>query len=243
MRRLEQLREAKEEAESSSGDSETVSTEELFRFKKYRPGMIFFNKKLLEKLLDRGHYSLLSAGRNASDKKEKRLPWDAKKFMRRNRALEEDLKKAGFMFTPGFGKYEGSELSFLVFHNSGLWKQSKQSEEAQKAFMVHHQNVSEHQLVRDLAKKYNQQSVIHSKGQENEMHYVTGDDAGKFHGGKGYSLSKGAKDYYTRVHLTKPPKKDETSKFTLSFNFGKENLKDIAEAVHKALIQFSQSVF
>jgi hypothetical protein len=146
------------------------------------------------------------------------------------------------MYTPVFGKYGGPEFSVIVFHNSDLWKKAKDSENAQKGFMVHHQDVSEHEIVRDLGKKYNQEAVIHSQGKKNEMHYTTGADAGKFVGGSDYEFAPSAKDFYSRLHLTKPPKKGESSKFRLNFAFG-EKLKPVAEAIHKVFSNLMKVLF
>ncbi len=185
--------------------------------------------KLQEKL-NHGHYSIISAGRSASDPKEKDLPWDHPIFKERHEKLRQDLIHHGYDHTEIHGKYGAPEMSFIVHHKPEL----PSPVGYQKAFMVHHKSTSEHESIRKLGKKYNQESVIHSKGGQNEMHFVTGQHAGTHHKGEGHELKPAADDYYSEVSHPSGSK----TKFALNFHWGEHHPQD--KAVLKAMVPESE---
>jgi len=152
----------------------------------------------LQRKLNGGHYSLVSAGRNIEDPEEKDLPENHPKFLARHEKLRSDLINHGLDHTEVEGHWGGKEKSFLVHHVPKA-KVATPRNVMTKTFMVHHNDPSEHSTVRDLAKKYNQNSVIHSKGGYHECHYVTGADAGTHNKGAGHTLKPEATDLYTEV--------------------------------------------
>jgi hypothetical protein len=67
----------------------------------------------------------------------------------------------------------------------------------------------------ELGEKFNQDSVIYSDHNKNEMIFTTGEHKGQRHVGNGFDLlPKEAGDYYTEIALLK-----KTIKFSLHFDF------------------------
>lgn len=182
----------------------------------------------LHRKLKNGHYSIITAGANRSDPKEKDLPWDHPMFKERHEKLRQDLIHHGLDHTEGMGHYEGKEHSFVVYHGPG--GRTPPDVSGTKSFMVHHEHPSEHATVRDLGKKYNQQSVIHSLGGKHELHFVTGDHAGTHHKGVGHEIKPHAEDYYTEIKHKEP----RSTKFSLNLNWGTHHPEH--EAVLKAMV-------
>lgn len=184
------------------------------KFGRYKP----MDRGSLYHTLKSGHYSIISAGKNPSHPEEKHLEDSHPHFEKRHEALRRDLEHHGLDHTEVEGMYGGKERSFIVHHHPDKKPQTG------KAFMVHHQDTSEHQTIRDLGKKYNQESVIHSKGGQHEMHYVTGEHAGTHHKGEGHEIKPHASDFYTKVeHEDHPP-----TKFSLNFNWDTHHPHDQA---------------
>lgn len=160
----------------------------------------------LEHHLRHGTYSIVSAGRNSQDEHEKTLPEDHEMFTKRHEQLRGDLDKHGYAYTEVEGHYGGKERSFVVHHGPGA---------KGNAFMVHHDSPSEFSHIRELGKKYNQDSVIHSHRGTNEMHFTTGTHVGTHHKGSGHKMMGRAKDLYTEVAH---PTGDKT-RFQLNFDW------------------------
>lgn len=211
----------------AAGVSGAKGSRVAFEVDHLRPGPNILHKKLVGKLLKHGHFSLVSGGRNMEDPKEAKMPEDHKLFDRRHESLRSDLNKLRMPYTEAIGHYGGKEHSFVVFHDDVPWEHRKMNG-GQKSFMVHHRKTSEHDVIRKLGKKYNQQSVIHSKGGAHEVHYVTGEAAGKFASGAGHRFIPHAKDFYTRI-----PTKGGTTKFSLKLDF--DHKRPFVQALHKTL--------
>jgi hypothetical protein len=105
--------------------------------------------------------------------------------------LYKDLEERGISFEKVEGNYGGMpESSVMVPHNE------KVNEE----------------VLNELAKKYNQESIAHKLGDLNKLQYVSGPNAGKFHQGKGMLLDDELAENFTR-------RSDYGGKFQLDFNF------------------------
>jgi len=184
----------------------------------------------LRHVLSNGHFSIISAGKSASDASEKHLPWDHKAFMDRHESLRKDLEHHGLRYTEADGMYDGPEKSFIVYHHPDT---PTHPDVTEKAFMVHHKHPSEHSLLRHLGKKYNQESIIHSRNGVNEMHYTNGEQEGSHEKGTGHEEHiPDSKNYWTKVYHS-PEGKPTYTKFSLNFNWGKYHSHE--DAVHKAV--------
>ena len=197
---------------------------------------IRLTKEELKAVLKKGHYSILSAGRNPADPDEAELPWDDPVFVERHAALKAELESLGFPHTEIEGHYGLPEMSFFVIHGD--------TARTKGPFMIHHKSVTEHAAIRNLGEKYNQESVIHSKDGRHELHYTSGENLGRFNPGSGYKFVPNAKDYFTVVYhegvaMVRPDMTKLTeagisaSKFTLEFNWDK--FEDFANAILKAI--------
>ena len=183
----------------------------------------------LRHILKNGHFSILSAGRSASDPKEKHLPWNHEKFTARHESLRRDLDHHGFRYTEVDGMYGGPEKSFIVYHGNV----PSHPDTNERSFLVHHDHPSEHALIRGLGKKYNQESVIHSREGVNEMHYTGGRHTATHHKGAGHiEHAPDTADYWTKVHHITGGKPAYT-KFSLNFDWGSHHAHD--DAMHKAV--------
>lgn len=173
------------------------------------------SKSELHHTLTRGHFSIISAGRNGNDPSEKPLEWDDPKFKERHEVLRRDLEKHKLRYTEVFGKYGKPEHSFIVHHAS-----APPEGDQTKAFLVHHQENGEHALIRKLGKKFNQDSVIHANAGTNEMHFTTGVQEGKHHAGAGFDYKPGARQDFTKVPLSD---RKRPVKFALKFDFSQHH--------------------
>jgi len=158
------------------------------------------DKATLQSTLTNGHFSIISAGRNPNDPKESVLSPDDEVFHKRHEELRYELNKANLPYTEVVGHYGGTESSFLVFHD-----QTKLTPKTQKSMMVHHKDEGgakvDRKVVADLAKKFNQDSVLYGSAGRNEIVFTTGKKAGKTCGGKGWKEVPKAKDFYTDIKL------------------------------------------
>lgn len=196
--------------------------------KKYLAGRRPLNMSELRHTLKHGHYSIISAGRNSNHPEEKNLPADHPRFQQRHEDLRRDLDRHGFGYTEVDGHYGGKERSFIVHHNSGFKLNNP-------AYMVHHRDVSEHKIIRDLGKKYNQDSVIHSKDGTHEMHYTTGPNSGTHHKGTGHAMKPHASDSYTEV-----PSLGRSSRFSLNFDW--DHYHGLQHALYKSVELFVRAL-
>lgn len=178
-------------------------------------------------MLDRGTFSILSAGKGPADATG--AAWNDPVFRQRHEGLRNALKQHGFRYTEVRGNYGAHEVSFIVHH------EHDPSLPPANAVLVHHPlgaatPPSEFALIRQLGARHQQESVIHSRpvegqegsvGRHNEMHFVTGSDAGLHRGGQGVNpLSEDAENFYTVV---RHPYGDiaRHTKFSLNFDFEK----------------------
>jgi hypothetical protein len=120
--------------------------------------------------------AMISAGRNPANAVDMKLT--DKQIDERTKSLENDLKAAGYVYTPAEGKYENPEKSFMVLIH-----------DAQKEEMF------------ELGSKYNQDSVAFADKGKNSLLMTTGKEKGKeAMAGQGYSVIDNPKDdddFYT----------------------------------------------
>ncbi len=150
-------------------------------------GEISLKSSEVDELLKKGVVGFVSAGKSPHDKKDVNP-------VKRHKELKKDLVAKGYKFLPVKGKYGEEEDSYMVM-----------IPDASKKDMI------------KLGKKYNQDSVLHSDHDNNELIYTTGDNAGKTVKGKGYKkLGSKESDNYTEVKTS-----DGTFRFSLNLNFKK----------------------
>ena len=155
-------------------------------------GHVQLHSKDLDTALKHGPISIISAGRNPNIPEDKGMTDE--QIAKRYKKLEEELKERGFKYTKVRGHYGGQEDSFMV-HNAD----PKEMDE--------------------LGAKFNQDSVIHTEGGENRLHYTTGEHKGTHHKGSGHVEVPGAKDYYSEIGTIDGKK----SKFSLNLDFGRHH--------------------
>jgi len=174
-----------------------MSIQEQPKSKKF-PHHVKLTKIDLEKTLSHGHYSLISAGRNPNDPKEAKMARDDEFFHKRHEELRNELEKNGFYYTEVVGHYDGLENTFLVFHDD-----TELTPKTQKSLMVHHHDAYELQsrrkVLEELAKKFNQNSVLHGNGGKNILVFTSGEKAGQYCGGQGWNEAPEATNYYTDI--------------------------------------------
>lgn len=95
----------------------------------------------------------------------------------RNLHLENDFRKIGAVYHRVEGKYGNEEDSFLVHHTA---------------------NVTPERLER-LAAKHGQQTILHVSRGKHQMKYATGEKAGGYHPGLGYTFNPASTDEYTQL--------------------------------------------
>lgn len=157
------------------------------------------DKNLLKEVLDKGYFTILSAGPNFRDNVENKMKKDDEYFHERHLALRDELERTGMPYTEVMGHYEGEEPSFLVFHDK-----VEMTPKTSKSFMVHHDKKSfnkQRKVMEELGKKFNQDSVLHGINGKNEMTFTTGPKKGETCGNKGWKEVPDAKDFYTDIEL------------------------------------------
>lgn len=166
-------------------------------YKKY----LKLDKPKLQETLTKGHFTIISAGRNSKDPKEALLEADDEMFHMRHEELRKELEKANLSYTEVVGHYGGKEPSFLVFHDD-----TQLTPKTQKSMMVHHRDKEEakehRQIMEELGKKFNQDSVLCAAEGRNEIVFTTGSHTGKTCGGHGWKEVPDAEDYYTDIELS-----------------------------------------
>jgi hypothetical protein len=185
-------------------------------------GEVRLTRPQLDAVLEHGTYSIISAGRNGNDSREKDMHPEHAEFKARHEKLRGELSKRSLRYTEVEGHYGSKEPSFIVHHDSA-------KPQPGNAFMVHHDSPSEFGVMRTLGKQFNQDSVIHSHRGAHELHFTTGDHEGEHHKGKGHEYKPGAEDFYTKVETP-----GRASKFALSFDWDKHHA--FKDAVLKALL-------
>lgn len=156
-------------------------------------GEIKLTKDEVTTLLQKGRVGFISAGKNPSSTSTDELGMGEKDIMSRGDDLQKELITKGLKFVKVKGKYGEEEDSFMV--------------------MI--PDVERSELV-GLGRKYNQDSIIYSDKNKNEMIFTTGSKTGYRHVGTGFKyLDAKTADFYTEVDIG-----DENPiKFTLNFNF------------------------
>lgn len=169
---------------------------EIVRFKH----RITLDKPKLKEILSKGHFTILSAGRNPNDPKEKNMSPDDKYFHQRHEDLIDMLEALELPYSEVVGHYDGEEPSFLVFHD-----ETKMTDKTQKSAMIHHRDKkdldSKREALSELGMRLNQDSVLHGSGGRNEIVFTTGKKKGKTCGGEGWQEAPKADNYYTDIKL------------------------------------------
>ena len=169
------------------------------------------SKDELSYVLSTGSYALVSGGRNSNIKEEADLDEQDEKFVQRHEELKSELVNSGYAHTEITGHYGGEEKSFLV--------------------MVHDQDESE---MKELGKKYNQDSVIVANQGKQKMFFTTGENEGSYFSGSGWEQTQDAETDYTLFKTS-----DGTLiKFSLNFDFDNMNTDEGESAqIEKAIIE------
>lgn len=174
-----------------------------------------WTKEKVHKLIGEGNYSIISAGRNSYSDEEKGMDADNETFRNRHKQLQADLEEMGLPYMEVVGHYGGKEDSFLVVH--GNHELPDGMKKGRKSFMVDHgeKDVDKTMTSLDeLGSKYNQDSVLHGRKGENQMHFTTGKHKGKKCGGKGWNEAQSAEDYFTEANVGT----NEHTKFQMDIN-------------------------
>lgn len=182
---------------------------------------IKLDRKNLHKVLSNGHFTIISAGRNGKDTREKDMEATDPFFHERHEKLRADLEANGLAYTEAIGHYDNPESSFIVIHD-GTTLTPKTS----KSVMVHHRDDADakrqRRVLAELGEKYNQDSVLFGSEGKNDILFTTGERKGKKCGGKGWKETPAATNYYTDVELSNR----EHTKFAL----------DIQECIDKGWV-------
>lgn len=158
----------------------------------------------VKKVLQYGEVGLISAGINPADERDKML--SEKQVDERYGKLKGDLVKKGYTFVRVKGKYGEEEDSFMVMVNDVSKKD-----------------------IQAMGTAYNQDSIIYSNGNRNELIYTTGDNKHKKHRGGGFKwLKEDVSDYYSEIETDKGK-----MKFSLNFHWGKLSKAMIEKAFGK----------
>ena len=153
-------------------------------------GQVNLHSKDFEAAMKHGPFSIISAGVNSDSEEDRGMT--NPRLSQRTKRLEQELQDASYKYAKLKGQYGGSSEAYLVFHG-------------------------DEKHLNDLAKKFNQASVIHSKKGEHRMHHVSGENEGKHHKGKGYTEVPEAKDYFSSLNTSDGQQK----KFNLTLDYGK----------------------
>lgn len=165
-------------------------------------------KQELDVLLTKSTFALMSAGRNPNNPEDMKLTDDQVKA--RHRAMLDDLRAEGYVFTQCRGKYENPEESVMV--------------------MTHD---ADRDNVLGLGAKYNQDSVVFCSKGSNEMVYTTGPKKGtETMRGSGYEEVPGAKNYYTDMPLGVGGK----VRFTMSLADVEKALRSMGVTMGKSIL-------
>jgi len=169
----------------------------IFRkFKRGEPGtgaeVKFSSKEEVNKVLEQGNFSLISAGRNPNNKLDMNL--SDEQIQERDIALKKELIARGYKFTPILGKYGEEEDSFLV--------------------MTHDPDTKD---MTELGEKFNQDSIVVVKSGSNRMIFTSGENKGRYYSGSGHQeIGDEASDFYSELIVG-----NEKVRFSLNFNFDK----------------------
>lgn len=176
-------------------------------------------REKLYDLLNKGGYSIISAGVNTL--REGGMYHFDDYFAFRHFALRDDLEELGVPFIEIYGKYEREETSFIVLHGN-----LEAPKDVEKSFMVEHGKDKSKtkellEKLNELAKKYNQDSVIHAPDENTVFISYTTNPEGvsrsncygkKGEDGKFWNDQTDQSNYYSEV----PHGRDLYTKFNLN---------------------------
>lgn len=165
---------------------------------------ISLSKEQLHHALTKGHYSIISAGRNPANPDESKLSENDPVFHERHKKLQQNLEDLNLPYTEVVGHYGGTEKTLMVIHDHN---EDLSDKTTSKSFMVHHADNEKtidvnRKKLDALGKKYNQDSVLHGTNGKNEIHFTSGKNENKTCGGEGHTETPDAKDFYTDIELS-----------------------------------------
>lgn len=160
-------------------------------------------KKTFDYLIQNKEYSCISAGINPNSQEDiNNAKKDPDFIKNRTEQLRKDLDKLGVKYTEIVGNYDGEEPSFLISHNVDSKIAQKQKDNTLLVSGNNYQNNNKIiEKLNQLGKKYNQDSVAHSKNGKMEWHYTTGEKAGKRVRGLGTQMLNSADNYYSQARV------------------------------------------
>lgn len=138
------------------------------------PGHHSITSDALKQHLENGSYTMMSAANPKGE--DKKLLSDEENSKRMGQ-LEAELKSHGAIWHRTTGHYGYPEPSM----------------------MVHHMGSITPQLLEQIAKKYGQESVLHSTNNTHQLKFVNGEHQGKHHKGTGHVFSDKLTDFFTDV--------------------------------------------
>lgn len=196
--------EAKEQKKNKLAEVDAELFDRVKRKKEGKGKEITLTEKEVKDVLQYGQIGFVSAGRNPADKNDVKL--SDEQISERYNKLRGDLIKKGYTFVKVKGKYGKVEDSFMV--------------------MVNDVNKKDLQAI---GTAYNQDSVIYSNGNRNELIYTTGENKHKKNKGSGFKwLGNGVSDFYSEIKTKKG-----NMRFRLNFNFNKLSKAMIEKAFGK----------
>lgn len=175
-------------------------------------GRVALSTAELSRAIKHGRYAIVSAGRNNKSPADANLTDE--QINARSDSLEQDLVRAGYMYSPGMGKYQGAtEDAFLV--------------------MAHEAETKD---IIAMGKKYNQDSVIIGDKGQQQMIFTTGPNIGQAFAGAGMEeLDDSVTDNYTKMQTA------DGELVTYSLNFDFDNMRRaiarVLAALHRMLSQ------
>lgn len=167
---------------------------------KPRGGHVSITHDDLKTALDKGPFSVISAGRNPADPEDKSKTDED--IEARYNELEQELQEKGYKYSKVRGNYDGEEDSFVVYHA----------------------NESE---INKMGTKYKQDSVIHSKDGDHKMTFTTGENKGKHYKGSGWQETPDAENYYSEIDTTEGKKIKFSLNFDFGKLHGEETKKSL----------------
>lgn len=153
-------------------------------------GEIQLTPEEVGKVLTDGVVGFISGGRNPNNAEDMKLT--DQEVEARDEKLKSDLVKRGYRFVRVNGKYGEEEPSYMVM-----------IPEATKKELV------------ELGESYNQDSILYSRANQNELIFTTGENKGKAFKGMGWDAVPDAEDFYTEYTTAS----GEKIKFVLGLNF------------------------
>jgi hypothetical protein len=161
---------------------ETKAKVEYFqKMKEIHPNYIpIVRKETMENIIWNGEYSVISAGVNGQDPEDVEKCKNPEFVKKRHEELRRDLDKLGVKYTEVVGNYgDGEEMSFMVSTTLDAKVCQKKPDNCYMiSGNVYETDENIIKKLNNLGKKYNQNSVAHSKGGIMEWHFTTGENEG-----------------------------------------------------------------